>query len=99
MLKYRATPRQNLQEFLIRRDWRQREGGKDYGLINSQSDKHFLLLFLFLQTNAEIYPKIEQTHLLSLVARRMVNAVIWVAVFHFPKLFTATAWRKINTIV
>lgn len=30
-------------------------------------------------------------NLLSLVARRIVSAVICVAVFHFPKLFTATA--------
>ncbi|MFS7960550.1 hypothetical protein Hanom_Chr08g00704391 [Helianthus anomalus] len=31
------------------------------------------------------------TNLGSLIARRMVNEVICVAVFHFPKLFTATA--------
>jgi len=30
----------------------------------------------------------------SLAMRRIVNAVIWVAVFHFPKLFTATACNQ-----
>lgn len=32
-----------------------------------------------------------ESNLLSLAARRMVSAIICVAVFHFPKLFTATA--------
>lgn len=44
-----------------------------------------------MEMEMEIFARKKISDLLSRAARRIVSAVIWVAVFHFPKLLTATA--------
>lgn len=99
-LKHKAKQHQKLQEIPVLLGCKNQQGErKKFQKIESKLRTDLISIprkisfssSLITKRMAQTQKTNESTNLLSRVAKRMVNAVICVAVFHFPKLFTATA--------